>query len=498
MNDDKDVLNEGEDIDFNIIDQKADVGIRWNTISLTYSAITQFVMMVFLARLFTPEEYGIMGLILIVLGFGIAFSDVGVSGAVIHYQKVSKRQISTIFWITFIIGFLIFLILVLIAPLISIFYNKSELTSLIRVTAIIFLIIPVGQQFETLLRKDLVFRSIALIDVITSTILVGSSIILAFYGWGVMSVVIGYILRSLVKSCLLLIIGLKIWKPSFEFKLSEVNNFLSFGFYQMGERSINLLNSNFDKILIGKFLGTTALGYYTIAYNLVLYPINLINPIFTRVSFPYFSKMQNNVKMLKEKYLDLISTVSSINFPILLLLFLIAPNFVPLLYGVQWSPSIILVQILSLIGLFRSIHNPVGSLLLAKGYAKRGFFWNAVVAAIQPVIIILGVYFGGLNEVAIAFLLSNFILFYFFYLFLVKKVLEPCFKDYLKSFGIFLLFSILATYISFLGGLGFWTPSNLYQSLFYVSLGGIAYLCLIFIFKREFLIDFIKRFIKKH
>ena len=212
MNDDKSTLDNGKDIDFKVIDQKADAGIRWSSISLTYSALTQFIMMVFLARLFTPEEYGIMGLILIVLGFGIAYSDVGVSGAIIHYQNVSKRQISTLLWITFIFGFLIFLIIISLAPLISIFYNKPELTSLIRVTAIIFLIIPIGQQFETLLRKKLVFKSIALIELITSTILVVSSIVLAYYGLGVMSIVLGYLLRSIVKSLLLLFIGLKIWK----------------------------------------------------------------------------------------------------------------------------------------------------------------------------------------------------------------------------------------------------------------------------------------------
>lgn len=265
----------------------------------------------------------------------------------------------------------------------------------------------------------------------------------------------------------------------------------------MGERSLNLFNSNIDKILIGKFLGTVSLGYYTIAYNLVLYPITLINPIFTRVSFPYFSKMQNNTKMLKEKYFNLISIVSSINFPIYILLILIAPYFVPLLYGLQWNPSILLVQILSVVGLFRCIGNPIGSLLLAKGYARLGFLWNALVAIIQPFIILLGIYFGGINGVAFSFLLSNFLLFYFFYHFLIKKVLGPCFTEYIKSFGIFLLFSVSALFISLLGGMVYWTSSYLFQSFYHISIGIIAYFCLILIFRREFLIEFINRFFKK-
>ncbi len=498
MNDDEKFLDKSEDIDFNSIDRIADAGIRWNSISLIYSAIIQFVMMTILARLFTPEEYGIMGLILIVLGFGMAFSDVGVSGAIIHYQKVSKRQLSTLFWLTFIISFMIFMILILVSPLISIFYNEPELNFVIPITAIIFLIIPFGQQFETLLRKELVFKSLAFIEVSTSTILVVISIILAYYGWGVVSVVVGYVLRSLVKSFLMLFIGLKIWKPTFEFDFSEISNFLSFGVYQMGERSLNFFSANIDKIMIGRFLGTTSLGYYTIAYNLVLYPIRLINPIFTRVSFPYFSKMQNNIKMLKEKYFNLISIVSFINFPISMLLILIAPYFVPLLYGSQWHSSIILVQILSVVSLFRSIGNPIGSLILAKGYARLGFLWNVIVIIIQTLLIFLGIYLGGINEVAIFILLSSFIFFYFFYYFLIKKVLGPCFKEYLKSFGLNLLFSVSAIFISLLGGLFFQTQSYLFQSVYHILIGFIVYLCLILIFRREFLFEFIERFLKKH
>ena len=498
MSDDEKLLDKNKEIDFNSIDRKADVGLRWISTSLIYSAMIQLFMMIILARLFTPKEYGIMSLILIVIGFGRAFSDAGVSAAVIHYQKVSKLQLSTLFWLTFIIGFILFLILNLFSPLISTFYNEPELASAIRITSVIFLIIPLGQLFETLLRKELAFKPLTYNEILSSTVLIVISIILAYYGWGVISVVIGYILRHLVKSFLMLFIGLKIWKPTFEFAFSEISNFLSFGLYQMGERSLNFFKSNIDKIIIGKFLGTVSLGYYTIAYNLVLYPITLINQIFTRVSFPYFSKMQNNTNLLKKKYFNLISSVSFINFPIYFMLILIAPFFVPLLYGAQWYPSIILVQILSVVGLFICIGNPIGSLLLAKGYAKLGFIWNLIITIIQPFIIIFGIYFGGINEVAISILISNFIFFYINYYVLLKKALGSCLKEYIKSFGIFLLFSIVAFFISFFGGLIYQIPSYMYQSLYHITIGIIVYFCLVLIFRKGFLIAFIERFLKKH
>ena len=497
MNNDEKSFDKYEDIDYSSIDRKADLGFRWNSISLIFSAITKIIMMIILARLFTPGEYGIMGLILIVIGFGTLFSDIGVSGALIHYQKVSQQQLSTLYWLSFIVGFSIFLIFILIAPLISMFYNEPDLTLFVRITAIIFLITPLGQQFETLFRKELVFKPLAKIEILDSTILIFITILLAYFGWGVMSVLVGYITKTIVKSVLIFFIGLKFWKPLFEIGLSEMRNFLSFGLYQMGERSLNYFNSNIDKILIGKFLGFVSLGYYNIAYNLILYPITLINPIFNRVSFPYFSKIQNNTRALREKFFDLINNISFINFPIYLLLIIIAPYFVPLIYGPQWYPSIILVQILSVVGIFRCIGNPIGSLLLAKGYARLGFLWNAIVTMIFPFIILLGIIFGGINEVALFQILSSLIFFYPYYHLLIKKILNPCFKEFLKSFGINLILATLASLFSLLGGFFYQTPILIYQLLYHILIGGVGYICLIFIFRRQFLMNFVKRFLKK-
>ncbi len=497
MNNDKRSFDKYENIDYSSIDRKADSGFRWNSISLIFSATTKIIMMIILSRLFTPGEYGVMGLILIIIGLGVLFSDIGVSGAVIHYQKVSQQHLSTLYWLSFIVGFSIFLIFILVAPLISIFYNEPDLTLFVRITAIMFLITPLGQQFETLFRKELKFKSLAFIEILNSTILICISTILAFYGWGVISVLIAYLSKSFSKSFLIFFIGLKIWKPTFEFEFFELSKFLSFGMYQMGERSLDYFFSNIDKILIGKFFGTISLGYYNLAYNLILYPITLINPIFTRVSFPYFSKMQNNTKALKENFFDLIDNISFINFPIYLFLIVIAPYFVPLLYGPQWYPSIILVQILSVMGILRSIGNPIGSLLLAKGFARLGFLWLVFVTIIHPFIILPGIIFGGINEVALFQILSSLIFFYPYYHLLIKKILNPCFKEFLKSFGINLILATLASLFSLLGGFFYQTPILIYQLLYHILIGGVGYICLIFIFRRQFLMNFVKRFLKK-
>lgn len=482
---------------FELIDKKADVGIKWNSVSLIYSAIIQFITLTILARIFSVEEYGIMGFILIIIGFGSIYADIGVSGAIIHYQDSSQDQLSSLYWISILFGFCIFISVFLTSNLVALFFNEPTMTLYIQYISIIFCIIPIGQQFETLLMRELAFKPLAFNEILNSTIMTIFSILLAFFGWGIMSIVFGYILKYIIKSFVMVLIGIKIWKPSFKIKRSEIRKYFSFGLYQVGERTINYFNINFDKILIGRFLGTLFLGYYLNAYNLVSYPVTLINPIFNRVSFPYLSKLQNNLKKLKEKYFEFISLVSFVNFPIYLLLFLIAPVLVPFLYGAQWNPSIILVQILSFVFLFRCINNPIGSLLLAKGYARLGFFWNLLMTTIQPFIILLGIYLGGINEVAFVILLSRFIVFYLFYRVLIRKILGPCLKEYITSFKAFLIFSILSMLIASVSILIFNTLPLLIQIMCYTAILGMAYLSLVYIFKKQFLSDFLKRFLKK-
>ncbi len=162
--------------------------------------------------------------------------------------------------------------------------------------------------------------------------------------------------------------GLKEYKPSFVFKVGKIKEFLSFGAYQMGEKSINYFNSQVDTILIGKLLGMEALGIYSIAKQLIMRPAQVINPIITKVTFPTMAKVQEDTERLKKIYLKTMNYLSSINFPIYAFLFVMAPDLVPLIFGDKWYEAIVIVQILSIYGAIRS----TGSLLLA----NWGFYWN--------------------------------------------------------------------------------------------------------------------------
>jgi O-antigen/teichoic acid export membrane protein len=329
-----------------------------------------------------------MALVMVVIGFSQAFLDMGISNAIIHKQVITHRQLSTLYWVNVLAGFVLFAIICAVAPLVASFYHEPELTLLTILVGVTFLIQPFGQQFMVLWQKEMRFAEMAKIDIINKLVSLAVSVWFAYDGHGVYALVYGTIAGTVIQTLQFMILGLREHKPSFIFRVAEIKEFMSFGAYQMGERTINYFNSQIDTILIGKLLGAEALGIYSIAKQLIMRPAQIFNPIITKVTFPMMAKIQDDTERLKNIYLKTIHYLSSVNFPIYALMIVLAPELVMVLFGDRWMDAVPIVQILSIYGALRSTGNPIGSLLLAKGRAKLGFYWNLGLFFYVP----LGVY----------------------------------------------------------------------------------------------------------
>ena len=351
-------------------------GIKWTTFSTIIVAILQLLQLAILARFLEPSAFGLMALVMVVIGFSQAFLDMGISNAIIHKQKITHEQLSTLYWVNVLGGFILFIIVTLIAPFVAEFYKEPELTNLILIVSLTFLIQPFGQQFMILWQKEMRFSEIAKIDILNKFISLVISVYLAYKSYGVYALVYGTLAGTISQTMQFLYIGLKEHKPSFVFRLSEVKEFMGFGLYQMGEKTINYFNTQIDVILVGKLLGTEALGIYSIAKQLIMRPAQIVNPIISKVTFSTMAKMQDDTVRLKNIYLKTINYLSSVNFPIYAFLLIMAPEIVLIMFGGKWVSAVPIVQILSIYGALRSIGNPLGSLLLAKGKANWGFWWS--------------------------------------------------------------------------------------------------------------------------
>ncbi|UCC38736.1 MAG: MOP flippase family protein [Candidatus Aminicenantes bacterium] len=416
-------------------------GVKWSGTSMGIITTLQFITLAILARLLSPSDFGLMGMIMVVIGFAQAFADMGLSNALIQRQGVPENHLSSFFWINVLSGIILFGGIVLLRQLAAIYFKEPILSRYLIFAAFIFLITPAGQIFTTLLKKELRFRALSKTEIAGTVVYSASAIGFALAKFGVLSLIFGQLIRSLFTVGILFFIFRKTWLPRFHLSIKEIRSYLSFGVYQMGERVVNYFSANIDYIVIGRFLGPTALGFYALAYQIMIFPLSKINPVITQVAFPTFSKIKDDNPRIRRGYCKAINYISMLSFPMLAGMLVIAPEFIRIVYGAKWEPSIIVLQIFCLVGVFKSLGNPVGSVLLAKGRADIGFYWNLFSVIIVAIAEIIGANWGIVG-VAIAILILQ-VPFFFIIQPIVNRLIVLKFGQYFKAIQLPFLCSVI-------------------------------------------------------
>ena len=366
------------DVDIKQLRRRATSGARWTATATGVRVVLQFVQLAILARLLRVEDFGLMAIVNVVLAFAQSFADSGVSNAIIHFREEKKEALSSLYWLNVISGVLVTALVWLLAPLIAGAYRQPQLTVLLHVSAATFVIGPFGQQFQALLERELRFRILGLIEITAAVVSAAAGIALALAGYGVWSLVWSAMALAVTKSILLARVGWSTWRPMVHFDPAECRRFLNFGLFQMGERTLNLLGQQLDRIVIGLVLGTRSLGYYDLAYRIVGRPFQAITPVFSRVAFPVFSYVQRDRDRLRKGYLEMVEVIGAITIPLYSGMFVLAAPLISVQLGSDYHSIVGLLRILSLVGLALSLNSPVGSLLMACGRADLGFYTNAL------------------------------------------------------------------------------------------------------------------------
>ncbi|MGK0173947.1 MAG: O-antigen/teichoic acid export membrane protein [Ulvibacter sp.] len=356
--------------------EKAIKSIRWTTAGALIFTAIQFLQNIILARLLEPEDFGIMALVLVVVGLVQPFFDLGLSAAIIQKKEITKLQLSSLYWLNIGMGLLCFIVVYLIAPLIGQFFDQDRLIPFIRLIAVVFLISPWGTQYTALFSKNLRFDLQNIISIIALFFSFLLAVVLAYQGYGVRSMVYAFIFNAFLISILSVFIGRQFNKPTFVFSKSAVSGLVKFGLFATGTRTVNFLSGNIDKILIEKFMGTHYLGLYSIAWNLMALPLKKINPIVNTVIFPLFSKIQDETSRIRKYYTESVILLMIINVPIYLMLAFASEDILFILFGEKWIGASTVLSVLAFVGLLKCFSNPSGALLLSKGRADIGLYWN--------------------------------------------------------------------------------------------------------------------------
>ena len=230
-------------------------GVKWTTVSTIFINMLQLLQLAILARFLSPRDFGLMAIVMVVMGFVQGFADMGISNAIIHRQNTTRNELSSLYWLNVFAGVVMFTIVSLVAPLVAKFYHQPELTNLIILLSSTFIIQSFGQQFVMLWQKELRFKEIAKVEIINKILSFIVSVLFAYLGFGVYALVLGSIVNSITQTIQFLHFGLKEYRPMLRFKIDEVRTFVGFGAYQMGERTVNYFNYQVDALLIGKILG---------------------------------------------------------------------------------------------------------------------------------------------------------------------------------------------------------------------------------------------------
>ncbi|BAQ61781.1 probable polysaccharide transport protein [Geminocystis sp. NIES-3708] len=313
------------------IKQKTIEGFLWSIIQHWGSQAGSFIVFLILARLLTPQDFGLLSLANIFLAFMNIFLKQGFTSALIQREKLESEHLDTAFCTQLIVGILLTFISFLIAENIATLFHQPRLTFIIQCFSFLFIINSFGHVFQAVLKKELHFKILAVRSLIAIIISGFLAIIFAFLGFGVWSLVIQ---QFIYESVLVIIMWRAInWRPKLRFSYTHFQDLLNFSIYVFLNQFLMFFYRKSDNLLIGYFLGEIALGYYTIAYRILEIMTQLLIGVINQVAFPAFSKIQTDITVFRQTFLQAIRFTSLIAFPVFLGLLPLTPEIIITLFG---------------------------------------------------------------------------------------------------------------------------------------------------------------------
>ncbi len=383
-------------------------GAKWVTFASFFTQFLQLIGLVFYARMLSPEDFGLFAILMIFVGFFQIFTDMGTKAALIHKKSSSEELYSSVFYFNIFVGIILTLVLFLLSTSISIFFDTPKVNELIKLISINFLISSLVIVQQTIFEKELNFKIITISQTLAAIGGLTIGLCLAVYGMGVYSLIYQALATSSILA--ILIWWYSSWRPMFYFAWSDIKSIWQYTANLSLFNFINYFTRNTDNLLIGKFLDATALGVYSLAYKIMLYPLR-ISQILTRILFPAFSKIQDDNEKFQQVYLRAIFVIALFTFPLMSGLFVTADNLVQVLFGDKWKGLEVILMILAPVGMLRSITTTGGSIFMAKGTTDQLLKIGIISTVVTVLFFAVGILFG-IKGVAFSFLLSNIVLLY--------------------------------------------------------------------------------------
>lgn len=364
----------------------------------------QIVAAVVLARLLTPEDFGLVAIVTVLTSFAPLLIDFGLGDATTQRSKITRSQVSSLFWLSSGIGLAIAVFVAACSPLIAAIYREPRLEPIALYTAITFVLWGVSNQHLALLRRTMQFGRIAKIQILGTLAGIAVAILIAFCGYGYWALVLRPIANSL---CVALGAWLVCrWRPGFPVFDNDVKSMVRFGLHVVGFSVTYTIARAVDRIALGLFYRPDVVGYYQNATTLYENSIfSALGQLHT-VGSAALSKLQSNPAALRQKYEAALSAVAFFVMPMAAILSVTAEDLTVILLGEKWRAAGSLLSIIALRGIFQVVEGSQGWLHLSIGRADRWRNWGIVTAAVQVVAVLGGLPFGA-KGVAMAVVMAS-------------------------------------------------------------------------------------------
>ncbi|MBP7509102.1 MAG: lipopolysaccharide biosynthesis protein [Prolixibacteraceae bacterium] len=376
--------------------------------STAFLFVTNIGRTVVLARLLTPEDFGIIGMVAVFINFISIFKDAGLSMATVQKDNISNEQISKLAWLNLLITVSLGLVIILASPLVAMFYNKQELTFVTIALSFSFIIEGFTIQHRALLQRHMRFDSLNIVTITSSLAGIFASIFLSIMGWRYWALVSGTIFTSVC--AVFLTYYFCPWIPKRNSNEANVKSMFNFGLNLTTSSVVNFFARQADKIIIGKIVGAVQLGLYDKAYQLFRMPTaNILSPI-RNVAMPALSSIQKEKEQYLKYYKSIILLTATFVFPLSVYFYIEADFIINLILGNQWLGAIPIFKLLAIGGLIQPITGQSGIVMLSTGNTKRYLHWQIFYSTCLVISFIIGIRFG-VTGLATAYAIAEFILF---------------------------------------------------------------------------------------
>jgi len=385
--------------------REAKAGLVWTSAGKSVVQLVGFGVSLALARLLTPADFGLIGMVVVVSGFLGVFTELGFSAALIQRPEIEERHSNSVFWASLALGVFLALALCLSAPFLAAFYGEGRLLWMARVLALDFVFGAMGIVPGALLARQMRFDALARAEVLGSLASSLLGLALAFGGRGVWALVAMPLATSFVAAWVQL--RASRFRPGFGFDRSALGELWGVSSHLFGYGILEYWARQVDDLLIGRVLGARALGLYSRAFSTMMMPVHEVGGVISRVMFPAFSRLAGDVERIRKEYLRLLAVIAFVTFPVLFSLSVLAEPFILVLYGPTWVGAKTVLSIYCIAGASQAVGSTVGFVYMALGRTDQLLRWGLLAALVIISAIGVGIAFGSIEAVALSYTIAT-------------------------------------------------------------------------------------------